>query len=75
MKTPRTAKDFRFLELTSRAGHSIEAIKALFTSKTEWRSEIRTIDGLLYCPTCIQFITLRECLNCGQTIAEGGFCE
>ena len=66
-KPPRTLSDFRLLESLMRAGHDVKNIEMLFNKKTEWRSEVNTLAGILHCSHCKQSITLQECLNCGQT--------
>lgn len=70
-KGPRVSADFKLVERLVRSGIDEHSIQRMFLQSNEWRSEVETLAGRLHCSHCNQFISLHECLNCGQTINEG----
>lgn len=65
---PRTIRDFRRLDRWIHIGLTDDKIFSKLKRK-EWRSEVFTLAGQLHCAICIQPITLRSCLECGQILA------
>ena len=69
---PRTMREFREMERLAAFGFSdVEVIKRM--REPQRHSDLIYFRGNRYCVCCAQIITINECLNCGQTIHEGGY--
>lgn len=69
---PRTIREFREMERLAGYGFSNSEI-LMRMSEVHRHSDLIYFKGDRFCMCCSQIITIKECLNCGQTLFEGGF--
>lgn len=68
---PRTPREFREMERLAAYGFTdFEVLRRM--AEAHRQSELVCFYGRRFCACCGQGITLNECLNCGQTLLEGG---
>jgi len=69
---PRTLREFR--EMERLAGYGFSDLDVIKRMREEHRhSDLIHFKGDRYCACCAQAITVTECVNCGQTLREGGY--